>query len=130
MITCSVLRCQSSGSTFVVGKRMNNDFHETYLCEAYVCGEHKAKIEAGCRWELQEDYVLMEPDLPPMLEGWSALASVGTEGFKLTLETAGCAKPFEVFLTPDDAKKLALIISPPPATRLGPGLSQRRFHHG
>jgi hypothetical protein len=126
MITCSVLRCQLPGSAFVVGRRMSDGFREAYLCQAYVCGEHKTMIEAGCRWELQEDYVLLEPDLPPMLEGWSAHSSVGTEGIRLRLETSASSPPFEVFLTPDDARKLALIIGPPTGAMWSPAFWEGR----
>jgi hypothetical protein len=58
----------------------------------------------------------MEPDLSPRLEGCSAVATVGTEGVRLTLETTGCSQPFEVFLTPSEAKRVAACISPPPGT--------------
>jgi hypothetical protein len=51
--------------------------------------------------------VLTGQDMPPVLQNWSARPSEGSEGFTLTLEAAGGIKPFEVFLTPAEAKTLA-----------------------
>jgi hypothetical protein len=80
-------------------------------------------IEAGLRWELHEDCVLMEPDVAPRLESCSATAGVGTEGVRLTLTAAGSSAPFEVFLSPETAKELSAFLSPAPAIRPAPGSS-------
>jgi hypothetical protein len=51
--------------------------------------------------------ILVGQDMPQILENWFARPCVGSEGFTLTLEVAGRIKPFEVFLTPTEAKALA-----------------------
>jgi hypothetical protein len=101
MITCSVLRCQNPGSGFVTGGRKRRDFHE-----AYVCAEHKARIDSGSHWDIQDTHVLMDQDLAPALERWSGRDSMGTPGYTLSFEAPGQDKPFEVFLTPADVKYL------------------------
>ena len=108
MINCAVLRCQDPGFSFVTGGHKSRDFYE-----AYVCAGHKALIEAGYPWDMHGGHVLMGQDMAPTLERWSARASVGTEGFTLTLESADHIKPFEVFLSPADARMLAAFINAP-----------------
>jgi hypothetical protein len=107
MITCSVLRCTNAGSAFLVGNQnLVAGYHE-----AFVCAEHKALIEAGSPWGMEERYVLLGRDMAPVLQTWSARPSAGSEGFTLTLEIANQAKPIEVFLTSSEARMLAQFIS-------------------
>jgi hypothetical protein len=106
MTTCNVLRCQNPGSTVITGGQHLNDIHE-----AYICAEHNDAIEAGAHWDIPDGAVLMGQDVAPVLISWSVRDSVGTPGFTLTLEPAGQAKPFEVFLTPAAAKMLSPIFS-------------------
>jgi hypothetical protein len=102
MATCSVLRCTNPGSAYAAGSHPAAGYHS-----AYVCGEHRALIESGSPWDMEGCSVLTGQDMPPVLENWSARPSEGSEGFRLTLEAAGGIKPFEVFLTPTEAKTLA-----------------------
>lgn len=103
MTTCSVLRCQTPGSTVVTGGQHLNQRHE-----ALICAEHKQQIDQGALWDMH-DYgqVVMGHDMPPLLTGWKLSDSRGTRGFKLSLKTDDPeAKPFEVFVTPQMAKVL------------------------
>ncbi|WP_147394443.1 hypothetical protein [Arthrobacter cheniae] len=50
-------------------------------------------------------------DIPPVLESWAARPSIVAEGFTLTLRVAGQTKPFDVFLTPAEARTLAMFIN-------------------
>ncbi|MFC9772087.1 MULTISPECIES: hypothetical protein [unclassified Pseudarthrobacter] len=107
MITCSVIRCRKPGTAFAVGSGNG----PTDYREAYVCAEHQDMIDAGAPWDMQDRFVLMGQDLPPVLATWSARPSVGSEGITLTLEATGQIKPFEVFLMPSDAKSLSEFLS-------------------
>jgi hypothetical protein len=106
MTTCQVLRCQHPGSTVITGGEYLNDIHE-----AFICAEHRAEIDAGARWDIQDSRVLLGQDMPPAFAGWEVRDSVGTEGLRVTLNASGQAKPFEVFLTKAEAKMLSLIFS-------------------
>lgn len=108
MIICSVLRCTNPGSAFVFG---NQNAAAGYH-EAYLCGEHKAIVDAGAPWDMDERNVLMGRDLAPVLKHWSARPSVGSEGFTLTLEIDGRLKPVEFFLKPTEARTLSKFIGP------------------
>lgn len=107
MITCSVLRCTNSGAAFVAGNQTAvAGYHEAYICE-----QHKALIDAGAPWDMDDEHnVLLGRDLAPILENWSARPSVGSEGFTLTLEIAGKLEPVEIFLMPTDARTLSTFI--------------------
>lgn len=105
--TCSVLRCQKPGSTFVVVGQKSAD-----LREVYVCPEHEAEIESGANWDLRGDQVLMDHDIAPVLESWSLRPSMGSDGFTLVLEAAGLSEPVEIFLTTPVSKSLALFLYP------------------
>lgn len=107
MVTCSVLRCTNVGSVFVTGTPYLTAGHH----EAYVCAEHKALMDSGAPWDMEDHHVLMGQDIAPLLLTWSARPSVGCEGFTLTLEIEGQIKPFEVFLMPSDASTLSAFIN-------------------
>ncbi len=102
MVTCSVLRCTNPGSAFTAGSHPAATHHR-----AHICGEHQALIESGSPWDMEGCSILIGQDMPQILENWFARPSVGSEGFRLTLEVAGQIKPFELFLTPTEAKVLA-----------------------
>ena len=70
-----------------------------------------ALIEAGSPWDMEGHIVLMGQDLAPILHNWSIRASVGSEGFTLTLEIACQVKPLEVFLRPAEARTLLAFIN-------------------
>lgn len=105
MIECSVLRCTNPGTAFIAGDHSASGFRE-----AYICADHKALIDAGAPWDMDENIVLMGRDLAPLLEYWSARPSAGSEGFTLTLQIAGRIEPVEVFLMPNEAKSLSSFI--------------------
>jgi hypothetical protein len=116
MVTCSVLRCTNPGSAFIVGSQpLASGYHE-----AYVCAGHKTLIEAGAPWDMEGPMVLMGQDLAPILENWRIRASVGSEGFTVTLELAGQMKPVEVFLMPSEVRTLSGFIE---AANNGGGVS-------
>ncbi|MHA7278455.1 hypothetical protein ACX80H_01700 [Arthrobacter sp. MDT2-2] len=68
-------------------------------------------IDAGSPWCIEGHSVLLGQDITPVLESWSARPSVGVDGFTLTVQVAGQIKPFEVFLTPTEARTLAVFIN-------------------
>lgn len=107
MLPCPVLRCVHPAGAFVAGKQgLGDDYRE-----AYVCFEHKALIDAGAPWQMEGPSVLMGQDIAPVLEGCSARPGVGAEGFTLTLRVAGQIAPVDVFLTPTEARTLAVFIN-------------------
>lgn len=107
MLPCPVLRCMNPGAAFVT---CSHDRRGGYR-EAYVCAGHKASIDAGDPWYMEGRSVLMGPDIPPVLESWSARPSVAVEGFTLTLHVAGQIEPVDVFLAPTEAKTLIRFIN-------------------
>lgn len=107
MLSCPVLRCTNRGAAFVMGSQGLAGGYR----EAYVCVEHKALIDAGSPWYMDGHWVLMGDDIPPVLEGWSACPSIGADGFTLTLHIVRQAQPIKIFLTPTEARTLALIIT-------------------
>lgn len=76
-----------------------------------MCADHKALIDAGSTWYMEGRLVLIGEDIPPVLEGSSVRPSVGSDGFTLILDVAGQTKPFEVFLTPSEARMLAVLMN-------------------
>lgn len=103
MLSCPVLRCMNFGAAFVVGRGLRGGY-----CEAYVCADHKALIDAGSPWYMEGRLVLIGEEIPPVLEGSSVRPSMGADGFTLILDVAGQPKPFEVLLTPREARMLAV----------------------
>jgi hypothetical protein len=124
MLFCPVLRCTKPGAAFVVGSQGLEGCYR----EAYVCTEHKAVIDAGLFWYLEEHSVLIGSDIPPVLESWAARPSVVAEGFTLTLRVAGHTEPFEIFLTPAEARTLAVFINA--ASSDSPSISNDSLMHG
>jgi hypothetical protein len=106
MLICSVLRCTNPGSAFVAGTGNVTASSP----EAYVCPEHKKRMDAGAPWDMQERHVLIGHDLAPVLANWSARPSTGSEGFVLRLELMGEIKPVEVFLMPSEARTLSTFL--------------------
>ena len=107
MRTCSVLRCQNSGSRLLLAGGRS-----TGIEEVYVCSGHAARIDAGSPWDLCGDDVLVDQEMAPALLGWSLLTGRGTKGFTLVFDIAGRPEPIKVFLTPAESKSLALFLYP------------------
>lgn len=105
MMTCSVLRCQNPGSAVVGGGQYLNR-----PTQAVVCADHHEQIEAGAPWDVQDGLVLMDQDFAPLLKKWATRSSVGAQGFTLSLETSNSSKPFDVFISPEQAKLLHMLL--------------------
>ncbi|MDN4611803.1 hypothetical protein [Arthrobacter burdickii] len=107
MLPCPVLRCTNPGAAFVMDRQGLGGRYR----EAYVCAEHKALIDAGSPWHLENHSVVIGQDVPPVLESWSARPSLEADGFTLTLHIAGRTNPVDVFMTPTEARTLAVFIN-------------------
>lgn len=106
MPTCAVLRCQSPGSVLITGGQHLNQPHE-----AVICVKHYNDIQAGDPWDVHDHgQVVMGQDMPPRVTGWKHSDSRGSRGFTLSLTTDPETKPFDVFITPELAKHLHMIL--------------------
>lgn len=112
MTTCEVLRCQEAATTthlVVPVLSMNSP----------VCAAHKAKIDAGEPWALDDHNVIhMDADIAPRLTTFKTSERGGTKGFTLQmeLEAAGQPRSQSVFITDDMAKELLFYLN----LRVGP----------
>lgn len=113
MSTCQVLRCTTDASSV-----LPVNVHGGPLLEAVVCGDHRAKIDAGAAWDCQSDgggpfIILMGQDATSRLENWETnefgATSESGEGLTLKFHLSRGGDPIDissVFVTYEQAAGL------------------------